>query len=197
MTTRTRVIAVSLTALTLTAVGAAPVRGQWTAEPRRRLPVGPPTPATAPVPVPPLAPIPVSPPAPAPTVDPQVQLTETVGMLSGLYLYQTYLTIGLLADGKAERVYDERTARAVLVSVLTPLNAVDKKMEALTAVVQTAADKEALARLRTTVALLRRQGGELAVFWNTGRPEDGARYEATRQEAWKWVVAVVGLDKRD
>src|SRR5262245_64989258 len=46
--------------------------------------------------------------------DPRAQLTETVGLVSGLYLYQTYLTIGLLADGKAERVYDEKAARGVL-----------------------------------------------------------------------------------
>jgi hypothetical protein len=189
MTTRTRVLAVGLTALTLTATSAALARGQQTAEPRRPLPVGVPAAAPAAVPVPP--------PAPAPAADPKAQLTETVGMLSGVYLYQTYLTIGLLADGKAERLYDDRAARAVLVSVLTPLNAVDKKMEALAAVVQTPADKDAVARLRTTLALLRRQGGELVIFWNTGRPEDGARYEATRQEAWKWVVAVVGLDKKE
>jgi hypothetical protein len=189
MTTGSRVMAVGLTALTLTAISPAPARGQQPVEPRRPLPVGPPNAAPAPVAVASLA--------PASAADPRAQLTETVGMLSGLYLYQTYLTIGLLADGKAERVYDDRAARAVLVSVLTPLNAVDKKMEALAAVVHTPADRDALARLRTTVALLRRQGGELVIFWNTGRPEDGARYEATRQEAWKWVVAVVGLDNRD
>ena len=180
MATRMRTVAVGLTAL---ALGVALARSQQPTERPRANSAAPPTPVAVP--------------APAPAADPQARLTETVGMLSGLYLYQTYLTIGLLADGKAERVYDDRAARAVLASVVAPLDAVDKKMEALAAAVQTAADKDALARLRTTVALLRRQGGELAVFWNTGRPEDGARYEATRQEAWKWVVAVVGLDKKN
>jgi hypothetical protein len=179
MTTGTRVLAIGLTALTLTAAA----RGQ-PAPDRKPLPAGPPAAAPAPAPT------------PAPAADPTAQLTETVGLLSGLYLYQTYLTIGLLADGRAEEVYDERAARAVLDSVLNPLEAVDRKLEGLAGLVQSPPDRDAVARLRWAVYLLRRQGAELTTFWATGRPEDGARYEATRQEAWKWVTALVGLEKK-
>src|SRR5262245_53214784 len=56
---------------------------------------------------------------PAPADDANAQLTEAVGLLSGLYLYQSYLNIGLLADGKAERLYDDKAARGVLESILS------------------------------------------------------------------------------
>ena len=77
-------------------------------------------------------------PAPA---DPRAHLTETVGLLSGLYLYQTYLNIGLLADGKAERLYDEKASRQVLASVVTPLDAVDRQLAQIGAQAETAADR--------------------------------------------------------
>src|SRR5262245_14570026 len=135
-------------------------------------------------------------PAEKPPADPRAALTETVGLLSGLYLYQTYLNVGLLADGKAERLYDERAARAVLASVLTPLDAVDKQLAKVGELAQTPADRQAAERLRGVVGLLRRQGQELIAFWDSGHPAWGARYEATRLEAWKQINALLGLDKK-
>ena len=132
----------------------------------------------------------------APPAEPRAQLTETVGLLSGLYLYQTYLNIGLLADGKAERVYDEKAARAVLATVVTPLDAVDKQLAKVGALAQTEADRQAAARLRQLVGLLRQQGQQLVTFWDSGKSADGARYEATRQEVWKQLNALLGLDRK-
>jgi hypothetical protein len=133
---------------------------------------------------------------PTAPADPKTVLTETVGVLSGLNLYQSYLTIGLLADGKAERLYDEKAARSVLATVLTSLATIDQQLEKASAAMQTAGDQAALARVRGIVGLLQRQGKELIAFWDSGRPQDGARYEATRQEAWKQIVALLGLDKK-
>jgi hypothetical protein len=33
-------------------------------------------------------------------------------------------------------------------------------------------------------------------FWDSGNPDDGARYEATRQEVWKQLNTLLGLDKK-
>src|SRR5262249_19902328 len=110
----------------------------------------------------------------------QSALTETVGLLSGLYLYQTYLNIGLLADGKSERLYEEKAARAVLASVVKPLDAVDQQLATVGTLAATETDRHAANRLRGAVALLRRQGTELTAFWDTRDPAAGARYEATR-----------------
>jgi hypothetical protein len=142
---------------------------------------------------------PAAPPAerkdPAPA-DPHADLSETVGLLSGLYLYQAYLNIGLLADGKAVNTYDDKAARSVLDSVLTPLETVDKQFEKLSKSARTQADRDACDRLRGVVTLLRRQGADLKAFWNSGQPEDGAKYEASRQEAWKQISALLGFNKK-
>ena len=128
--------------------------------------------------------------------DPRAQLTETVGLLSGLYLYQTYLNIGLLADGKAERLYDEKAARQVLASVVTPLDAVDRQLAQIGAMAETQADRDAAGRLRHMVGMLRRQGQQLVTFWDNRTAADGARYEATRQEVWNQLYTLLKLDRK-
>jgi hypothetical protein len=128
--------------------------------------------------------------------DANAQLTETVGLLSGLYLYQSYLNIGLLADGKAEKLYDDKAARSVLDSILNPLETVDKQLEKIGKQARSGADRDAVDHIRIMVDLLRRQGKELKLFWDSGRPEDGTRYEATRQEAWKQISSTLGFDKK-
>jgi hypothetical protein len=110
-------------------------------------------------------------------------------------LYQTYLTIGLLADGKSERLYDENAARNVLASVLNPLDAVDVQLGAVVELAQTPADRQAAERLRGVVGLLKLQGKELIAFWDSRQPAAGARYEAARQEAWRQISALLALDK--
>lgn len=132
----------------------------------------------------------------APAADDHGQLMETVGLLSGLYLYQAYLNIGLLADGKAEKIYEEKAARSVLGSIVGPLDAVDKQLGKVGKAARTNADRVAVERLRLIVASLRQQGRDLTAFWDSGQPEDGAKYEATRREAWKQINAVMGLDKK-
>jgi hypothetical protein len=177
MPRRIRWFALPLLALALTAAGPASSRGQQSAEP----PLAPPLPGEQPA---------------AAADDPRGQLTETVGLLSGLYLYQTYLNIGLLADGKADGVYEEKAARAVLATVVTPLDAVDRQLARVGALAQTEADRRAAERFRAIAGLLRRQGRELVAFWDSRRPADGARYEATRQEVWGQLNALLGLDRK-
>ena len=177
MTPYVRRLAVAVIVLAVTAT--------WPAVSRGQQPSGPsPAPAGQ------------APQAPTAPADPRAQLTETVGLLSGLYLYQTYLNIGLLADGKAERVYDEKAARSVLATVVGPLQAVDKQLAVVGTLAQTEPDRRAVERLRAVTALLRRQSQELTAFWDSGDLAAGARYEATRQEAWKQLTALLGLDKK-
>jgi hypothetical protein len=137
-----------------------------------------------------------APPAAPANADPRVVLTETVGVLSGLYLYQTYLNIDLLADAKADKRYDDEAARTVLGTVIGPLEVVDKQFSRVGTLAQTEADRDAAGKLRKIAGLLRRQGQELSRFWDTGRPADAARYEATRQEAWRELGAVLGSNRK-
>src|SRR4029077_3984034 len=56
------------------------------------------------------------------------QLLETVGVLTAANCYQTYLNIGLIADGKAKGTYTYQDASNVLDSVRVLLNSVDRNL---------------------------------------------------------------------
>ena len=113
-------------------------------------------------------------------------LEETVRLLSGQQLYQTYLNIGLLADLRAEGVYEAGELAQLLGSVVTPLERVDRQLEKVSALKGMGKeDVAALARMRRIADLLRTQGKSLQAHWDTGAGDHAARYEAARQAAWK------------
>ena len=132
---------------------------------------------------------------PAPTVDiAHPVLTETVGLLAGIQLYQTYLNIGLIADAKAEGVYELADVQQILGTVLGPLEKVEKQLEKVSKLKLSKDDVEAVTRLRKIARMLREQGSELQAFWETGKNEHGNKYESIRQSAWKELSGLLELE---
>jgi hypothetical protein len=154
----------------------------------RRLPVGPETPEPARA-----EPIATAAEAPAAEQSQHSQLLETIGTLTSAHYYQTYLNIGLIADGKARGTYTEADAVKVLESVLSLLKSVDRKLEALGKMDLGKEDRESLKEMRALSALLRQQGEELQVLWVTGKEEDAAKYEQTRKTSWTAVSRLMGI----
>jgi hypothetical protein len=123
------------------------------------------------------------------------QLLETVGVLSAAQLYQTYLNIGFIADGKAEGTYEEKDAKQILGSVLGLLDTLDKQLEKLGKLDLNKQDREGVAEIRRLSAQLREQSKELQAFWTTGNKARGAGYEKVRKESWEGISKLLGLDK--
>src|SRR5437879_1798427 len=80
-------------------------------------------------------------------------LLETVGLLAGLQLYQTYLNIGLLADAAAEDVYEPDEAMQLLGSVVGPLEKIEKQLEKVAALKLTKDDAAAVLRMKKLAAM--------------------------------------------
>ena len=127
--------------------------------------------------------------------DPVPQLMETIGLLTSVQLYQTYLNIGLLADGRTEGLYADNDIKQLLASVLTPLDRVDKQLEKVAKLATTKDDKESLEKLRAIGGLLRQQGKDLETFWASGKEADGAKFEASRKKTWKELNALLEVEK--
>ena len=136
------------------------------------------------------------PPAPLPAKEERVLLLQTVGLLSASQVYQAYLNIGFLADGKANSTYEEKDVRQIMESVSNLLSATDKQLEKVGRLEISRADREGLERVRKLSALVRQQGEELQAFWKTGDKERGAKYEKLRQEAWEGISALLNLEKK-
>lgn len=125
----------------------------------------------------------------------RLQFLEAVGALSAGQLYQTYLTIGLLADGVAGGTYEEKDARPILQTALALLELQDKHLVRIGKLDLTRTDRDALNKLRKLGTLLRQQVEELDALWKTGNKEHGAKYEKARQEAWSGISNLLGLKK--
>jgi len=123
------------------------------------------------------------------------QLLETLGALTSAHCYQTYLNIGLIADGKAKGTYTEKDAYKVLDSVLALLNSVDRKLAALDKIDLDKEDRASLEQMRLLSSLLRKQGKELQTYWDTGRDEDAAQYESVRKDSWATLSKLIGIGR--
>jgi hypothetical protein len=123
------------------------------------------------------------------------QLLETVGALTAAHCFQTYLNLGLIADGKAKGIYTRKDANKVLDSVVEILDSLDRKLAGLAKIDLDKADRQSLEQMRDLSALLRRQGKELETFWDSGKEEDSDKYESTRKDAWAAIGKLTGIGR--
>jgi hypothetical protein len=123
------------------------------------------------------------------------RLLETVGVLTAAHCYQTYLSLGLIADGKDKAVYSSKEAYKLLDSVLALVDSVDQKLAGLTRIDLDKEDQDSLEQMRVLAGLLRQQAKALAGFWDSGREEDVARYESVRKDAWAAISRLTGAGR--
>jgi hypothetical protein len=124
------------------------------------------------------------------------QLLETVGTLTSVHCYQTYLNIGLIADGKAKGTYSDKDAMRLLDSILSLLDSVDRKLAKLAKGNLDTQDRESLEQMRDLADLLYQQGKDLKAYWSTGKEEDEARYENTRKDSWAALGKLTGIGRQ-
>jgi hypothetical protein len=123
------------------------------------------------------------------------QLLETVGALTSAHCYQTYLNIGLIADGKVKGAYSVKDATQVLDSVLSLQSSIDRNLSALGKLDLDKRDLESLDQMRDLSTLLRQQGKELKAFWDGGKEEDAARYDNSRKDSWAAIGRLTGIGR--
>jgi len=123
------------------------------------------------------------------------ELLETVGALSAAHLYQTYINIGVIADAKAEELYEEKQARELLGTLDTLMDTVDRNLAKVAAGKLDKDDRESLQSIRKTAALLRRASTELRDAWAGKDRTAAAKYEKSRKEAWTAIAELLELER--
>jgi hypothetical protein len=121
---------------------------------------------------------------------------EALGGLSAAHLYQTYLNIGLLADGVESKAYTLDEAKSTLATVLDFMDQVEGKLTKLDRGGLEADDLEALDRIKATTNLLRLQAKTLLAFWTTSTQEQADQYQQARKAALAGLNKVLGLDSK-
>ena len=123
------------------------------------------------------------------------QLLETVGVLTAAQCNQSYLNIGLLADGRAKGIYTDNEASRLLDSVLSVLDSIDRRLGVLGKIDLGKEDHDSLEQMRDLSDLLRRQGKQLETFWDSGKDEDAAKYDDDRKDSWAAISRLTGMGR--
>lgn len=133
--------------------------------------------------------------APAASSEREVFL-EALGSLSAAHLFQSYLNIGLLADGVESEVYTTKQAEDTLASISEMMDNAEANLTKLTKLGLDPEDNAALEQVRTATELLRLQSKYLKNYWQTGDKEEVRRYHEVRQAAWKGLTKVLQLEAK-
>jgi hypothetical protein len=117
-----------------------------------------------------------------------------LGMLSAAQIYQTYLNIGLLADGVESEAYTKAQAEEMLATVVGLLDQGDRQLDAVRQTDLDADDQQNVKRIQDLTVLLRRQASALRAYWATGDREQITRYHQARETTWKRLSDALGID---
>jgi hypothetical protein len=117
-----------------------------------------------------------------------------LGLLSAAQVYQTYLNIGLLADGVESGAYSKAAAEEMLTTVASLINQMDRQLDKISDTGLDVEDQQNVARIQTLTVLLRRQASALRAYWATGEREQIDRYHQARENTWKNVSEVLDIE---
>jgi hypothetical protein len=126
-------------------------------------------------------------------------LLETVGSLTAANLYQTYLGLGLLADGMEKDIYTATEARKLLATLTALLDSVDAQLAIVGKSSLDAEDRQMVERSGQLAALLRTQAKELRAYWDTPESDLAARtdheqkFHRARDQAWAGLQELLGI----
>jgi hypothetical protein len=114
-----------------------------------------------------------------PTTEPVLTL---VGGLMTAHLYQSYLNIGLIADGVAKDVYKVEEGKELLETVTRMMDTVERQLAQLPEAELQSEERRHLEKARRVLSLLRSQGKELKAYWDTGEEEYIKRFQKIRKD---------------
>lgn len=109
-------------------------------------------------------------------------VSETIGTLSGAYLNQAFLSIGILGDAVGKEVYGDDEAQELLDVHLGLAAMVEQQLQALAKLPDMDPDEvKTIATLVKIAGLIKQQGEVLNAVWN-GDETKAALWEKLREE---------------
>lgn len=109
------------------------------------------------------------------------------------HLYQTYLSLSILADGAEADAYNEEDRHRLLDTVIGLLDSVDLQMKRIAESGLKVEGQASLERCQQLSKVLRSQAGELRAYWRTSDKERATRFQQLREEAWTIIREIVEI----
>lgn len=124
------------------------------------------------------------------------QMLQAIGALSAAQLYQAYLNVCMLADGRAAGTYSAEESQAIMATVISVLATVDRQLIAIGKLDLDKADRAKLKEIRDIAALIHKQSLALQAYWKTGGQKEAAVYDKYHAEAWQKLSSLLGLQAK-
>ena len=123
-------------------------------------------------------------------------LLETIGAQGGSNIYLTFLSLGVIADSYTKEVY-EKEQTASLVKSIEMQAAVQKNyFEKLLKSNEVPSEEKAfIKKMIECYTLLIDEAKYLSEFVNTGKEAAIKKFQSKREQAWKSVSEILGLDE--
>ena len=119
---------------------------------------------------------------------------EALGGLSAANLYQSYLTVGLLADGMQNNAFTVDGATNTLKIVTSCIALVDTKLARLDRLNLEPDDLASLRQIKAVTALMRIQTQALEMYWSTGKADHAEAYQRARKATWTGLSKILGVE---
>jgi hypothetical protein len=121
------------------------------------------------------------------------RLLESIGSVSSIYLYQSYLNVGLIADAVKNDTYSKDEAVELLSTIVTLLQTVDAQMQKLESVGLDDEEVAAVKQVRSISSLIKSQTTHLQSHWKTGEKSNLDQFHQTRRQSWTELCSILGL----
>ena len=122
---------------------------------------------------------------------------EAIGGSGGMLLYNTYLVIGMAADGFSKEVYTAEEAVKIVQEQLNSSEIIHQQYEALlkSGFLSDPADAEYLDELSDVFGLVRQEGEALLKYIESGQDADAIEYDTRRNQAWSEISSLLGFEE--
>ncbi len=122
-------------------------------------------------------------------------LLQSLGALTGVYLFQTHTALGMIHDGKAKGVLDDTVAKHRLFTVINMANLVDKQLALTGKAGLNKEDQQAFETFRAVSAQLQKEAMLLKKFWESKDKKDEAAFAKQRAETFAKIANLLGIQQ--
>lgn len=122
---------------------------------------------------------------------------EAFGGVSSITIYNTYITIGAIADAYVNDVYDADRVKELMVEQTSMLQSVIDMLDKCKVVKSdglSADDVEYIKELIACLGSLKAEAQGLNDFAATGSEDAQTRYNTNRDKAWRQIKDLLGLE---
>lgn len=122
---------------------------------------------------------------------------ESLGAISGMLVYNTYVGIGAIADGFSTDAYDAETVKSLMEEQQSAMTSIMESLDKLatSGFLTDPADKQYVNDAKDICNTLKTMAGHLAAYSQDKSTTNSDAFQASRTSAWKQISALLDFEE--